>query len=189
MRRSAQQGARKTQTSAFLAAELLLSKKARNSGDVLPRIRLSIHGSAFGLALVVLFITARSIDLHRRTLPGKSLLCARLLRPSGRMDIDEAEGEDRRGNDRVELPRGLPAEGDHAVHDPGQIIRPRTDVVRDRHACFTVAFPDKTAFRSASVRNTMGQNAGVPGRLFFTRCRGDVSAEAAYCWFGSTICA
>ena len=64
-----------------------------------------------------------------------------------RMDIDEAEGEDRGGNNRVELLRGLFVEGDHAVYELGQIIRPRAEMVRDRHSCLTVAFPDKTAFR------------------------------------------
>ena len=68
--------------------------------------------------------------------------------------------------------------------------RARQQVARDRRDDILRARPRSMAMKrsSVSVRNTSGQNSGVPGRLFFTRCRDEVSAWTAYCRSGSTTC-
>ncbi len=64
------------------------------------------------------------------------------------MDIDEAEGERGGGDDRIERLRRAAVEGDHPVDQEGQVLRPRADMVRQRHPGLAVVLADEAPVRA-----------------------------------------
>ena len=75
-----------------------------------------------------------------------------------RMDVDEAECEYRRRDDRIKLQRHLPVERNHPFYKPAQVFRSSNDVLGNRHMCFTIMFPDKAVLTSQSETD----EAGIP---------------------------
>ena len=61
------------------------------------------------------------------------------------VDVDEAEGEDRRGDNRIEALRGAAVERDHAVDQRFQVLGPGADVIGQRHAVVAVMLADEAA--------------------------------------------
>ena len=61
-----------------------------------------------------------------------------------RKGVDRAVGQNRRGDNRIKLPGGIPVESDHPLYQLRQIIRPGTDMGRDWHARIVIAFTNKT---------------------------------------------
>ena len=72
------------------------------------------------------------------------------------MNIDKAEGENRRGHHGIELRRSLSVECDHAFDEPGQVLWASADVVGDRHARLAIPFADETALAAQSETDETG---------------------------------
>jgi hypothetical protein len=67
-----------------------------------------------------------------------------------RMDINKAEGKDRRRNHRIDMLSCGAVEGDQAINERCKVFVPRTDMVWQRHAAIPVVLANKAAFNAQS---------------------------------------
>ena len=89
--------------------------------------------------------------------PGQNVVSQITVQPAvpvvKRMDIDKAEGENRCGDYRIELPSGYSVESGQSLYKLHQIIRSSADMVGDWCARLAVVLTDKAAFGPQTQTN------------------------------------